>query len=164
MATGDSLSGDLATIWIDDADAVGSDLATATQYQAEVTNFNTEGGETDYEAIAVFGGGNIDKKKPTSQLEISMDVILRFGTGVDKWDVLKASTAPKMIAIQTSDGTNFYWKAYNNARVVNFNQEFEAENEWRGTMTFKLSPTTADAKTNIKYGKTAISSGLTTWA
>jgi hypothetical protein len=163
MATGDSLSGDLVTIWIDAVDSIGTDLATATQYQAEVTSFDVSGGETDYEAISVFGGGNIDKKKPTAQLEVTMDVVLRFGTDVDKWDLLKDATAAKMIAIQATDGTNYYWKAFNNVRVVNFDQEFEAENEWRGTMSFKLSPTTADGDANVQYGKASIATDLTAW-
>jgi hypothetical protein len=158
MATGDSLSGDQVTIYIEAADtesgATGGGLIT--EFQAEVTNFDVSGGEEEVESIAVFGGGFIDRNKPRAQLEISMDVILRYGTDVDQWDALLNAGAKKMIAIQATDGTNYYWNAWNNAKVINFDKEFSAEDEWRGTITFKLSPAKADGTTNVKYGKVDI--------
>lgn len=149
MATGDVLSGDQATVWIEDAGTIGTGLTTT--YSAEITNFNVDGGEIDYESQAVFGGF-IDLKKPQAQYEISMDVILRYGANADKWDALKAAGTSKMIAIQATDGTNYYWNAFNNVRIVNFDKEFEAEGEWRGTMTFKVSATDADGNSNEQYG------------
>jgi hypothetical protein len=164
MATGDVLSGDKVTIWIESAGAIYSALTNA--YNSEVTNFNQEGGAIDYESIAVFGGF-IDSKKPKEQLTITMDVILRYGADATQWEILNGSTDKKMICIQATDGTNYYWKAYNNVRVVNFDTEFEAEGEWRGTMTFKLSATDADGKVNIKYGATGAAThatnGVTAW-
>lgn len=170
MATGDSLSGDQVKIYIGDSDDVGSDFngtndpTGAKQYTAEVTAFDSSGGELDIESIAVFGGGFIDREKPQEQIEVTMDVIIRHGTNVDRWDALKAAAGKRVIVIQATDGTNFYWKAWNNVRVVNFDQEFAAEEEWRGTMTFKLSAATATGVTNVKYGKTDFLTGLTTWA
>lgn len=162
MVTGDSLSGDHVTIYIEDAGTIGSGLTN--EFQAEVTSFDVSGGEKDSESVAVFGGGFINRKKPQAQLEISMDVILRYGTSVDQWDALLSAAASKMIAIQASDGTNFYWKAWNNVEAVNFDQEFAAEDEWRGTMSFKLSPATADAVSNVQYGKADIATDLTAWS
>jgi hypothetical protein len=158
MATGDSLSGDQVTIYIEAIDTVGAGLSN--EFQAEVTSFDVSGGEEEVESIAVFGGGFIDRNKPRAQLEISMDVILRYGTNVDQWDALLSAGAKKMIAIQASDSTNYYWNAWNNCKVVNFDKEFAAEDEWRGTMTFKLSATTADAKPNVAVGKADIASDL----
>ena len=72
MATNDVLSGDLAKIYMDVAGAIGTafdatgDPSGAKQYQAEVTNFNVSGGETDYDSEAVFGGF-VDLKKPQAQ-------------------------------------------------------------------------------------------------
>jgi len=169
MATGDVVSGDQVKIFIDDAGAIGSafngtnDPTGALQYQAEVTNFNVEGGETDVDSVAVFGGF-IDSIKPTSQITVSMDVIIRYGAQVLRWDTLRRDTARKMIAIQGTDGTNFYWNAFNNARITNFDKEFEAENEWRGTITLKLSPTDADGVDNRQEGDADLLTDLTAWA
>jgi hypothetical protein len=158
MTTGDSLSGDQVTIYIEATDVVGATLAN--EFQAEVTSFDVSGGEEEVDSTAVFGGGFIDKDKPAAQIEVSMDVILRYGTDVDQWDALLSAGVKKMIAIQSTDGTNFYWNAWNNCKVVNFDKEFAAEDEWKGTMTFKLSKTTADAKPNTAYGKADISTEL----
>ena len=161
MATGDALSGDLAKIYMDVADAIGTefdgtnDPTGAKQFQMEATKFDVSGGETDYDSEAVFGGF-IDLKKPQSQYEITMDVILRFGTNADKWDdILSGLTDIGLVAIQAADGAtspNYYWNAFNNVRAVNFDKEFAADGEWRGTMSFKVSPKTAEGLTNYKYG------------
>jgi hypothetical protein len=159
MATGDSLSGDQVTIWIEAADTVGSTLTN--DYQAEVTAFDVSGGETDSESIRVFGGGFIDRKKPRSQIEISMDVILRYGADVNQWDTLNdAGATPRMIAIQATDGTNYYWNAWNNVKTINFDKEFASEDEWKGTITFKLSPADADGNPNTAVGKANIATDL----
>ena len=158
MATGDSLSGDQVTIYIEAVDTesgVGGSGLT-NNFEAEVTSFDVSGGEEEVESIAVFGGGFIDRNKPRAQLEISMDVILRYGTNVDQWDALLSAGVKKMIAVQATDGTNYYYNAWNNAKVVNFDKEFAAEDEWRGTMTFKLSAAQADGTTNIAVGKADI--------
>ena len=170
MVTGDVLSGDLAKIYMDIADAIGTDFdgtadpAGDKQYQMEVTKFDVSGGETDYDSEAVFGGF-IDLKKPQSQYEISMDVILRFGSNSDKWDDIVDGTTPiGMIAIQTGDGdSNFYWNAFNNVRTVNFDKEFAADGEWRGSMTFKLSPKDAEGKDNFRKGVTDFLLDSTAW-
>jgi hypothetical protein len=146
MATGDVLSGDKVKIWIEAAGTIGTGLAN--EFQAEVTSFDVSGGETDYDSEPVFSGF-IDLKKPQSQIEVTMDVILRFGANVTKWDALKTSGVAKMIAIESRDGgTEYYWNAFNNVRTVNFDKEFAADGEWRGTMTFKLSPKDANGNTN----------------
>lgn len=171
MANGDVMSGDRVTIYIEDADTIGTGLTT--EVQSEVTSFNTSGGETDYESKPVFGGF-IDLKKPQEQLEITMDVIMRFDSTeakVKSWDILRRTDTRKLIAIEATDGgatPNYYWNAFNNVRSVNFDKEFEADAEWKGTMTFKLSPRTADGKDNIKEGGGDASikdatDGLTDW-
>lgn len=167
MASGDVMSGDKVKIYIGDAGAIGSDLTSADEYQAEITSFNANGGEIDYDSEAVFGGF-IDLKKPQSQYEVSMDVLLRFSdtpSDMLKWDTLKSSGTAKMIGIEVTDGTLYYWNAFNNVRVVNFDKEFEAEGEWRGTMTFKLSPTDADGNKNTQEGATSsLATELTSWS
>jgi len=162
MATGDSLSADQATIWIETAGTIGSALSNT--YQAEVENFNTSGGDTEVDSTPVFGGGNIDREKPRTQITVSMDVILRYGTTVNQWDTLNDGGATaRMIAIQTSDGTNYYYNAFNNVKTINFDKDFAADGVWKGTITFKLSPTTATGTANTQTGKAAIATDLTSW-
>lgn len=153
MATGDSLSGDQVKIWLTPANTNGSDFTSSDEFQMEVTDFNQSGGERDVESISVFGGGYINRRIPQEQIEISLDVILRYGPDADRWDkILDGTTEVGQFAIQATDGTNYYWRAYNNLSTTNFEAEFSAEEEWRGTINFKISPATADADTNYKYG------------
>lgn len=170
MAIGDALSGDLAKIYMDVAGAIGTefdgtnDPTGAKQFQFEATKFDVSGGETDYDSEPVFGGF-IDLKKPQSQYEITMDVILRFGTNADKWDkIVDGTTDIGLVAIQTTDDTNFYWNAFNNVRTVNFDKEFAADGEWRGTMSFKLSPKTAEGIENFKFGVDDYITNTDTWS
>ena len=67
--------------------------------------------------------------------------------------------------MQVTDGTNYYWKAYNNVNAINFDGEFTAEEEWKGTLTFKLAPTDENGVANIKYGNTnSVATELTSWS
>lgn len=175
MATDGSLSGDGVTIWFAPASITGGSLAShATQVESFITSFDESGGETDVESVSVFGGGNIDKTKPQTQKELSFDVILRHSTGVDNFKKIENGAAiaadgagPNFtvgaIAVQQSDGTNYYWQAYNNVNAIVFDTEFEAENEWRGTIKFKLSPTNPTGTSNLQYGVANITSDLTSW-
>lgn len=167
MAEGDILSGRRVKIWIEEADSTATDLSNL--YNNEATNFDVSGGEEDVESEAVFGGF-IDLEQPQAQFEISMDVVLRFGSNSTRWDALNNSTTKKMICVEARDkaGTLFYWNAYNNVSIINFDKEFEAEGEWRGTMTFKLSPTDADGNSNVQYGNagtaTDATDGVQAWS
>jgi len=179
MATDGSLSGDGVTLWFAPVDQVGTNLtgaaATATQIQSFITNFNESGGENEVESVPVFGGGNIDKTKPQSQKELSFDVILRHTAGVDNFKKIEfgqvigadgtgSDFVVGMIAIQQSDGTNYYWQAYNNVNAIVFDTEFEAEDEWRGTIKFKLSPTDPSGVANVQFDAANITTALTAWS
>lgn len=160
MATGDVLSGDKVKIWIGPAGSyAGATGGLGTEYQAEITSFNSSGGATEYDSTAVFGGF-IDVKKPTEQIELSFDILLRFGDP-SKWQQLMNDSTPKTITIEATDGTNYYWESYNNARAVQFDRDFSADASWKGTLTFKLSPTDADGTTNIQVGDAASATDTT---
>ena len=148
MAEGDVLSGDKVKIYIGPAGSYAGNLGT--EYQAEITSFKSSGGSTDYDSTAVFGGF-IDVKKPTEQIELSYDLILRFGNP-KKWHDLLQDSTKKTITIEATDGTNYYWESYNNCRSVSFDRDFSADDAWKGTITFKLSPTDANGITNIQVG------------
>jgi len=169
MAANDAILPEEATIYIVDNGVLPSTLSSDDAVQAEVTNFSESGGDEDVESVVVFGGGNIDKVNPRTQIEVSFDVVLRYGTGATKWDAFKwgatltsAGDSPKQdIYIQFSDGTLFYTRNYQAARGVSFEPDASADDLIKGTMMFKLSPTDADGDANFKVTSTAAST--TTW-
>ncbi len=177
MATGDALSADRVNIWFGPKSTDGADLAeNAKEFQSYISNFDESGGEKDTESVPVFSDtgihGNITRIKPRSQKEISFDIVMRFGdqvldfTKIENGDLITADgSGPAfkvgMIAIQVFDGDgNFYWKAFNDVSAINFDTEFSAEEEWKGTFTFKLSPSDADGNVNIK-ASTDLSKSIT---
>ncbi|WP_298752998.1 hypothetical protein [uncultured Arcobacter sp.] len=172
MASGDGIIPEQATIYITATSVDPSSLASSDAVEAEVTNFSESGGEEDIESVPVFGGGNIDKVKPRTQLEVSFDVILRYQTADTdqlKWDSYKwgdiasstvssaGNAAAKRVYVQWSDGSLYYTRAYDNAKAVTFEPESSADDFLKGTITFKLSPTDADGGANMKIGSVAAS-------
>lgn len=168
MAVGDAILPEQATIYIAPAGTAPSTAATSTySVEAEVTNFSQSGGEEDVESRQVFGGGNIDLTKPRAQIEVSFDIILRYAAAstVTKWDAyiwgstLKSSgnAAAQDIYIEFSDGTNYYTRAYHNAKGISFEPDVAADDLVSGTITFKLSPTDADGNENFQVSGAAAS-------
>ena len=160
---GNAIFPEQATIYITDTSIAPADLASSDAVEAEVTNFSQSGGEEDLESIPVFGGGNIDKINPRTQIEVSFDVIIRYDSSSDnllRWDSYKfgaissdqvtssGDAVYKRVYVQWSDGTYYYTRAYNNARAVTFEPESSAEDYLKGTVTFKLSPTEASGSPN----------------
>lgn len=172
----EALSGDGVTIWFAPAGSIGSDLAAdAAEFQSFVTSFDESGGEKDTESIVVMGGGNITKVKPQSQKELTFDVVLRHSTRIadfkkiENGDVISPDGAGSdfvvgMIVIQQDNGSSYYYQAYNNVSAVVFDTEFSAEDEWRGTLTLKLSPTTPTGVSNIKAAAANVVTDLTSWS
>lgn len=170
MASGDAIFPEEATVYIGAADAASSACLEVT---AEITNFSESGGDEDVESTPVFGGGNIDKIMPRSQVEVSFDIVLRYNSAAStalKWDEYKwgtlvsstvnssSSASAKVIYIQFTDGSLYYTRGYNNARAVTFEPETAADDMMKGTITFKLSPTDADGSPNLKVTTQAASS------
>ena len=157
----DAFFPDQATIWIGTAAtnlAVSAIVSTANQRESNITNYSESGGAKESESIPVFGGGNITKENPRDQLEVSFDVVIVPGASSSVWDGLLFGTslssatdaADAAIAIQWAAGTNYYSRAYNNARGVSFDPESSADDLLRGTISFKLSPTTPDGTANLR--------------
>lgn len=172
----EALSGDGVTIWFAPAGVLGSELADdAAEFQSFVTSFDESGGERDTESIVVMGGGNITKQKPQTQKELSFDVVLRHSARIgdfkkiERGDVISADGAGAdfvvgAVIIQQSNGSDHYYQAYNNVNAVVFDTEFAAEDEWRGTLTLKLSPTTPTGVPNIKAEAANVTTDLTVWS
>jgi len=170
MAAGDAIFPEEATILIGVADAASTSCVDVT---AEVTSFSDTGGEEDVESV--FGGGNIDKTKPRTQIEVSFDVILRYGdsSSVLKWDeyamgAIATSTVDsagdaesKVIYIEFTDGTNYYTRAYNNVKGIMFEPDMSADDMGTGSMSFKCSPTDANGNANKIVG--AVAADTLTW-
>lgn len=170
MATGDALLPEEAKIYIVDAGTATSSLTSTDTVTSEVTNFSQSGGDEDLDAKKVFGGGNIDLITPRSVIEVSFDVVLRYGTDATKWDAFKwgsglgsdGDSPKKDIYVEWSDGTNYYTRCYQNARGFSFEPEASADGLLEGSITFKLSPTQADGSKNFQVSSTAATS--VSWA
>lgn len=161
-----------ATVLINAVDTEPSAMATgADTITGFITNFSESGGEEDVESNPVFGGGNIDKTKPRTQIEVSFDVIMQYGTESTLFDEYKwgagltssGNSPSKTVAIEFTDGTNYYSRVYNNVKAVTFEPESAADDFLKGTITFKLSPTTSDNKANLQIASTAVAS-IPDWA
>jgi len=164
----DGIFPDEATITIGTATLQGSTIASSDSVTGEVSNFSESGGEKDTESIAVFGGGNIDKETPRSQFEVSFDVHLQYtptNGNSTKWDAFKFGSGltsstegvSQTIYVEWSDGSNYYTRAYNNAKAVSFSPTSSADGNLTGTITFKLSPTDSAAADNMQVVNTAAS-------
>ena len=170
MASGDAILPEQAIIYIGDSSTAVATVCTSSYaVEAEVTNFSQSGGEEDIESRKVFGGGNIDLTKPREQIEVSFDVILRYGTDSTKWDkyiwgdgLTSAGNAEqKQIFVQFTDGTNYYTRGYRNAKGITFDPDVAADDLVSGTVTFKLSPTNASGAANFKV--TTSTAASITW-
>ena len=175
-----ALDGVQAQVWVGAINIAPSALmssANSASFDATgyITNFTESGGESDVESTPVFGGGNIDKNMPTSQIEVSFDIILQHGTNVTKFDEFKwgdavsseylssGASPSKQIIVEWKDGSNYYTRAYNNCKAVTFEPDGAADDFVKGTITFKLSPTTSSGKANMRI-KAAAASTLAAWA
>lgn len=153
-----------ATVLIGVAGAFSS---ACTAITANVTNFKTSGGTQEVDSIKVFGGGNIDKILQRDQYELSLDLVPTYGTNSTIFDsyiygsglVSSATGGLKVVYVQFTDGTNFHTRAYNNCTGMEFAPDVSAGEEFKGTLRFKLSPTTSDnpAKSNVKIVAAAAS-------
>jgi len=167
---GNGIFPDEAKIYIGAADMEGSELDSTdvNQIESYISNFSESGGESDIEPIPVFGGGNLDKESPRSQIEISFDIEMQYGENSTLFDEFKYGAGLtsategeyKAIVIEWTDGTNYYVRAYNNCRGISFNPESGADGNLKGSMTFKLSPTTTTNIKNLQIVDTA-ASGIT---
>lgn len=164
MATGDALFPEQAKIYIVEHGLSPSELASSDQRESAVTNFSQSGGEEDIESVQVFGGGNIDRIQPRSQIEVSFDVVMRYGNDTE-WDeyvwgstLSSAGDAPrKDIYIEFTDGENYYTRAYQNVKGISFEPDVSSDGLVEGTMNFKVSPTDADGNANFKVATSSAS-------
>lgn len=150
--------------------AAGAASSSCTAFTTRLTSFSETGGDKDVESIPVFGNANIVKENPRNQIEVAFDCILQY-TDVLLFDQLVSSSVldgstlveskndstPKVIYVEWVDGSVYHTRAYNNATAVMFEPEMSADEYLKGTVTFKLAPTTESALSNKKVAKAAAS-------
>ena len=160
-----AISRNKVSIWIKAAGTAASTLQTADVISGETKSYNKSGGERDVESDPVFGGF-VDKEKPVSQLEISMEVVPSLDSAV-RWEaiayalqggvyVMSGEVADRAIFIQARDGTKYNSYAFNNCNVTAFDIEHNADDNRSGTITFKFSPTNQAGISNFMTASSLI--------
>lgn len=156
----DAFFPDGATVFVNAADSAPSAGFELTDHS---TNFSQSGGDRDTESIPVFGGGNVTKENPRNQFEVSFDVIVQPAAATIFDEMLHSSTLTGTAASITSDGdgaalqfgltwtdgSNTYTRTYNNAFVTNWEPEMSADEYLKGSVTFKMAPTTPGGTGNL---------------
>lgn len=165
MATGDGLQASEVAVRIGTADAAYSACTTFTQ---SLTNFSQSGGGRDIESVPLFGGAFLNREQPREQIEVTFDAVYKYGTDVDI-DALVMGSSLTASAVESSqepddlivwiywnDGTNHYYRAYNNVSAVNLmDVEQAADGFLQGTVNFKLSATDSAGASNLKIDTAA---------
>ncbi len=169
-----AISRSKTNIYIVNAGVAPSTLVATDIYKGDIKSYSKSGGETDVDSEAVFGGF-IDKEKPTSQIEISLEIVpLLDGDKADRWDSMiyaidvanpgsviyttasetSTQSSDKQVIIEASSGTEAYKTyAYNNCKVTVLDMEHNADDNRSYNMTLKFSPTTDDGVANLMTGK-----------
>ena len=150
----------------------GSALASSDAVTTEITNWSTSGGSKDVESVPVFGNAFIDKEMPREQYEISMDVVCSYSNAV-RWEALvmggdlsstsiesSSEATLKRIFIEANSGSDYKTMAMDNCRGVTMDGEMSADEYWKGTITFKFSPTDSSSNSNLIIAKEAVSDAL----
>jgi len=156
-------------IWVVPASTAASALVTTAPYSATVTtgyiagqikSYNLSGGELDVESDPVFGG-YVDKEKPQSQFELSLDVIPSLEQmhlwesmiyGVAGGVLTSAATRPgaRAVFIEGIDSTSnpVAW-GFNNCKITSQEMDHPADDNQTKTLKMKFAPT--DDSTHANY-------------
>lgn len=171
-----ALQPDEVTIYIvGSADAVAADLEAANDVTVLLNSYSESGGEKDTESFPMFGGANLERESPRSQMEVSFDCVVQYGTDSTLFDSYRYGSGLKSdgdspihtIVLHWTDGTNDYYRAYNNARAVTWEPGMETDGFLQGSLTFKLSPTDEAGIANLQIkaeDPTDSTNGLSAWA
>jgi hypothetical protein len=181
-----AISRSKVNIYIVNAGTAPSLLAPSNIYKGDIKSYDVSGGEKDVESDPVFGGF-VDKEKPTTQGEISFEIIPLVSSGAisNRWDELAytketaggktvytmateglnaSAVAPgsKMIVIEAINGTIAKSLAYNNCSVTVLDVSHEADDNRTYNMTLKFAPTTGAGVSNFMTGD-LLATALPNW-
>jgi hypothetical protein len=163
-----AISRNRVNIYITSADTAISSLTATDIWKGDIKSYSKSGGETDVESEAVFGGF-VDIENPTTQVELSFEIIPQLESGVvSRWDKLaysedvtnagvytmasETSKLPgdKMVVLEALKGTETYKTiAFNNCKVTVLDMEHNADENRTYNMTMKFSPTNPDGVSNF---------------
>lgn len=173
-------------IWIVAADTAPSTLldvqSTSNTHLGyvvgQIKSYSKSGGDTDVESDPVFGGF-VNKEKPTSQVELALDIVPAIeAQNADRWDYyaytqetvgaktvytmstdnLDASAVDavnRAVYIQALNSSDYKTIAINNAQVTVLDMEHNADDNRTYSMTMKFSPTTSTGVSNFMTGMLA---------
>lgn len=171
-----AISRNKVKIYIGDAGTTGVELAvTAGAIVGQIKNYDKSGGEKDVESDPVFGGF-VDKEKPVSQFELSLEIIPSLDTDASLFDAMiyasdstnsgyytsssKTALQPtdKVVVIEANDGEgNEKTTAWNNCNVTVLDISHNADDNRSYNMTLKLAPETSDGQPNFMTADVAAS-------
>jgi hypothetical protein len=154
-------------IYIANADTNPSALSDSDIIKGQITNYSKSGGEDDVETVHAFGG-DIDKEKPQSQMEIQFEITPAI-EDASRWDsyiygvtngvyVANKSVGDRAIFFHAKEGSNHYTVGFNNCNSVTWDWDHAADDNRSGTFTFKLSPQNRDGISNFMAAESAITS------
>ena len=137
-----------ATVYISAVDTVASAVASSDAIKGEVTNWSLSGGSQEIEVVHAIGG-DIGKEMPRDQYEVSFDLVVQntATSTLDRWDVFSYGTGlssategdAKSMFLDFATGSFKKVLAMNNCRSVTWDRDLDAEDMYKGTMTFKFS-------------------------
>ena len=152
-----------------------SEVADSDYITGEIKEYSQSGGEKDVESDPHFGGF-VDKEKPVSQVEISLEITPSLDDG-DRWEAIARSedssnagiytlagdVADKAVFIEAGNATDGYASvAFNNANVTTLDMSHSADDNRTNSLNLKLSPTNASGVSNYMSGAVAMGS-LPAW-
>jgi len=141
----------------------------------EIKSYDVSGFERDTESDPHFGG-YVDKEKPVTQGEISLEITPSLGDSSGRWEALARSTdvltgvytlagdvADKSVFIQAGNDTDGYASmAYNNVNVTTLDMSHNADDNRMYTFNLKLSPVNESGVSNYMSAETDLAS-LPAW-
>jgi hypothetical protein len=158
-------------IWVVPASTNASALETTDAYSSthtsgyitgEIKSYSKSGGENDVESDPVFGG-YVDKEKPTTQFELSFDIVPSLEKadlweamvyGADNGALTSAGTKPANRAVfieALADTTNVAAWGFNNCSVSGLDMEHSADDNMTKTLKMKFSPTDTENHANYIF-------------
>lgn len=173
-----AISRNRVRIWIAPLGTAASTLintgtTTLAPIKGEIKSYARSGGEDQTDSTPVFGGF-VDEEKPSSQVELSFDVIpsLEYGNrfdalinGVDAATnvyTMASQAANRTIFIEATDGTNHFTWGFNNCNAVSYTNDHAADGNRMGKLSFKFSPTNATGVSNY-MAKSVVATTLPAW-
>lgn len=147
-----------------------TDLASTDFISGEIKSYSKSGGEKDVESVPHFGG-DVDKEKPRSQIELSFDVTPSMDDAA-KWESIAYGTATvngsvgylssvdpseKAVFIESTEGSNKMTWAFDNCGVTMLDMEHDAEDNMTKTLNLKLSSQNDNGRANLAAFKLACS-------